>query len=241
MVPRNRTSRQSTVVLGLAVFFLGAGLGLLLALVVSDGWPTFDFAILIGVGIVLLAAGLWARRGPETWARRNVAYLAVAALSAGVLVWIVGVGQVERKTFVMTWELGAERSSRFPGQQEVVLRFRDWPGCRLEFFSRELADFLTRQASPTVELELEITKDFGEVRGFGIRRVGPFVRRSFGWSNTGCRGECPGAQREGRRPAPAANEQVTRRPGESGTLIDRHCTSVDPESRDLTFGGSAGP
>lgn len=200
MLPRDRTSLQSTLVLGLAALFLAGGLGLLLALVISDGWPTYDFAILIGVGLVLLAAGLWARRGPRTWARRNIACLAIAALAAGGLVWVVGVGRVERRTFVMTWELGAERSARFPGQEQVVLRFRDWPGCRLEFFSRELADTLAGRASPTVDLELEITKDFGDVRGFGIRRVGPFVRRSLGWSSAGCRGECPGSPWGGRPP-----------------------------------------
>lgn len=195
-----RVRRQSTVVFLLAALFVLAGLGHLGALVVWGGWPTVEFALLLGAGAVLLGAGLWARHGRPSWPRRHIAHIAGVAVAGGIFVWVTGVDQVERRTFVMTWALGSDSSARYPDRPHVTLTFRDWPACRLDFFSTELAEYLAPRGAETVELELEITKDFGAVRGYGVYRVGPFVHRNLGWSGSRCSGACPGVPWQGKPP-----------------------------------------
>lgn len=182
--------RQSTLVLALGVACVLVGIAHTVAVFVWNGWPTYGPWLVGAGGLILLGVGWWARRGPPTWPRRNVAWIAGIGVAIGFGGWSRGVGQTERRTFEMVWSYG-EPPANAEGVPHVILTYREAPACREGFYSRPLAEYLESAGDSVVTIELELTKDFGKLRGYGLHRLGPHTNRSWGWRYSGCRGNCP--------------------------------------------------
>lgn len=182
--------RQSTFVLVLGGLFLLAGILHLGSLIVWNGWPTLHFALFFAAGGVLLLAGIWARRGAPTWPRRHVGWLAGIGVAAGIGTWVIGTGQTERRSFEMRWSYGDPATNR-DGEPHVVLTYLAAPACREGFYSRALAEYLEGTGDSVVTIELQITRDFGRLRGYRIARLGPYADRAWGWGYSACGGNCP--------------------------------------------------
>jgi len=97
-------------------------------------------------------------------------------------IWISWLGMFDNKTrtvFQMRWEdRGVANDFK---ESEVVLSFVDYPGNHVGIFSNELAGYLRTRGTQPVEVEFELTKDLGCMRGFHEVRVGELAS----WKSVG--------------------------------------------------------
>jgi hypothetical protein len=184
---RRRSELHTPVVFGLAALFLASGTALLVDLIIRPQWPTLFFLPLIGIGSLLLAFGFWARCHRDAWLAKKSGYFSAAFVGFLVLVVALGVGREQIQVHEMRWAHGA--ISPFNPDTSVTLKYCSSPDHFIEFSSPELTDFLENSGKSTVEVEFVVTRDFGDLRGYSIRRIGPFVDRNFGDMH-GCQGRC---------------------------------------------------
>lgn len=134
----------------LAVFYLRLGYFLV-------------FVIPAGVVLALLVTRSQRRQWP---ARAGPVLVAVAYLVLQVLVF-AGATTESKETHTMRWSDG--------DGGEVVLEFQGFPGNHIGVHADELRKHLDAAGSPTVEVELAVTRDIGCLRGFHVARVGDFA------------------------------------------------------------------
>jgi hypothetical protein len=178
---------QARVTIAAGLIVSGLGAVLVFALLVFGGWPTYGPFILLLSGLPFLFFGIWAlRRGtrPEPpWAARNVAIWSLSIMAVGFAMWFGFTGRTSTVTYAMTWSQG-DPPRNAAGERHVVLRFADFPNHFLGFYSSKLAEYLESHPTPTVDVELEITRDFGAVRGVRAVRIGSlsgwWPRSSYG-------------------------------------------------------------
>ena len=108
-----------------------------------------------------------------------VAYLAIVlAVSSALL------GRRSHRVFEMSWsDLGVTRDRT---DAEVLLEFTRFPGHVVGIYSTPLRDYVKSLDRPMVEVEFELTRDLGCLRGFHEVRVGTLQswRSSGGYAGT---------------------------------------------------------
>lgn len=70
----------------------------------------------------------------------------------------------------MHWEIKPGLQEGFK-EPEVVLHFQDYPGCYVGEHSRELAEHLRAGSAALIQVEMEITYDYGKPRGFRMTQI----------------------------------------------------------------------
>ena len=152
------------------------------------GVDTRPFLFLIGLLLVTLIGWGVRRFGPPR-VRRPIALL-IGLVAYVSLFWFIFYGPfvgVDRSmTFSMTWRLG-EPGFQASKQAHVILEFRDYPGHRLGIFSDDVASYLRRLGSDTVDVTFDVTTDWGHTRGFHEIRIGDLTswRAEGGYSGVG--------------------------------------------------------
>ncbi|MFM1767988.1 MAG: hypothetical protein RJA22_517 [Verrucomicrobiota bacterium] len=136
-------------------------------------------AALLAVGLAVVARRRWPRVRVAA-----VAALGTAAL-LGFLFYGPWVGQTEEQVRRMTWQV--ERGREGFAQAEVILAFVDEPGRMVGEFSDELAAHLARRGEAEVTVVLEVTRDYGQERGFRLKEVAGLRAWRSEWGYSGWR------------------------------------------------------
>ena len=182
---RNNQAKMA-IAAGLIVSCLGVLM--ILALLVFGGWPTVFPLILLLYGLPFLFFGVWALRRvtrPEPpWAARNVAFWSLPLMTLGFAAWFALTGVTSVATYGMTWSNG-DPSRNQAGERHVILRFADFPNHHIGIYSSELAAYLESLPTPSVNVEFEITRDFGFVREYHAVRIGTLTEWQSGSSYSG--------------------------------------------------------
>jgi hypothetical protein len=183
---------QAIVAIAAGLIVSSLGVVLILALLVFGGWPTYFPFLLLLYGLPFLFLGVWALRRvtrPEPpWAARNVAFWSLPIMALGFAAWFGFTGVTSNVTYPMTWSYG-DPSSNEAGERHVVLRFADFPNHHVGFYSSELAKYLESLPTPRINVEFEITRDFGDVRGYHAVRIGTLTEWQSGSSYGGHSGD----------------------------------------------------
>lgn len=168
------------------------GVVMILALLVFGGWPTYFPFLLFLYGLLFLFLGVWAlRRVTRTeppWAVRNVAFWSLPIMALGFAAWFSFTGVTSIVTYPMTWSYG-DPSSNEAGGRHIIIRFADFPNHHVGFYSSELATYLESRPAPGVNVEFEITRDFGIVREYHAVRIGKLTEWQSGSSYGGHYGD----------------------------------------------------
>jgi hypothetical protein len=138
-------------------------------------WGVDSRPVLFPIGLLLVALIGWGVRrfGPPP-VRRPTAML-VGLMAYVSLFWFIFYGPyvgVERSmTFPMTWRLG-EPGFQASKQAHVILEFRDYPGHHIGIFSDDVANYLRRLGSDTVDVTFVVMTTWGRTNGFREVRIG---------------------------------------------------------------------
>lgn len=183
--------KQGTLLLGLALVVLAAGVALQAAAILSGGWPTLLPAFLIAYSLPFLAWGLWARRRSgridAPWIAVHASWLGVPLLVCGLVLHQAVTGVSSRSVEPMLWSVVTDSSTR---SQRVVLRFRDAPEHFVHVVSEKLAVYLRQSGKSEVSAEFEVIRDYGRVRGFRIVRVDEVTDLRMEAAGHNCTGPC---------------------------------------------------
>jgi hypothetical protein len=124
----------------------------------------FVIGLLLFIGLALLGCRLTARQ----FKKRSVSLASALLFTALFTFFLTGFGpfidQKDTRQYQMTWEIK-------PGpvggttESEVVLSFVEFPGYYVGHFSDELATHLRKQGETRGTALVEITSDYGKVRG----------------------------------------------------------------------------
>lgn len=118
----------------------------------------------------LLAWGLWRLRGRRRpLGSTMVPVLCVYALAFWFFLAGPFIGRTSTRTFAMTWEPLEADEGAAPGA--VRLHFESQPNHYTFVRSAELAALLQSRGRDVVEVEFEVTSDYGRMRGFNVLRV----------------------------------------------------------------------
>ena len=168
------------------VLFL-IGVGFQSWAILAGGWPSFGPLLLALYALPFLvwsARALRARPAGTTRPRRIAPLLGLALLVAGPLLYLAFTGDTTRVIRPMTWTTRAAASES--ATPEVTLHPVDAPDHFITMQSPQLADYLAGLGQRTVDVELELARDFGRVVGFRIVRVEELTDFPRGQSFSGC-------------------------------------------------------
>jgi hypothetical protein len=141
--------------------------------------------LLGGVPLAALLAVLLAAVLRWRWPKARVAAAAAAGTAALLVFLLYGpfVGRTEDQVRRVTWRV--EHGREGFAQAEVILSFVDEPGRVVGEFSDELAAHLARRAEAEVTIVLEVTRDYGQERGFRLKEVAGLRRWPSEWGYAG--------------------------------------------------------
>jgi len=126
----------------------------------------FLFVIGLPLFICLALLGCWLTARP--FRKRSVSLVSALLFTALFTFFLTGFGpfvdQKETRSYQMTWEIKPGPAGGTT-ESEVVLSFVDFPGYYVGHFSDELAAHLRKQDETRVTALVEITSDYGKVRG----------------------------------------------------------------------------
>ena len=183
---------QAKIAIAAGLIVSSLGVAMILALLVFGGWPSYIPFLLFLYGLLFLFLGVWALRRvtrPEPpWAVRNVAFWSLPIMALGFAAWFSFTGVTSIVTYPMTWSYG-DPSSNEAGDRHVILRFADFPNHHVGFYSSELTTYLESLPAPGVNVEFEITRDFGIVREYHAVRIGTLTEWQAGSSYGGHYGD----------------------------------------------------
>jgi len=179
-IPQRESRFQSNIVIlfGALLFFFGCALNVEMYL--DDAWPTSLFFILMGIGLLVVLAGVWSRRSwitrdkPRGLLKRNIVFFVFPAVFLLFLAYRVGMGVQTIVDERMTWSYGnpPEGSTR----AHIVLRFLDYPDHVVGIYSSDLGEKLQSLRESVVDVRFLVTTDFGTMRGFQVVQIGPFAQ-----------------------------------------------------------------
>ncbi|MGH7474913.1 MAG: hypothetical protein ACRELD_01350 [Longimicrobiales bacterium] len=162
---------------------------------VLGGWPTLVPVVLAVYTTPFLLWAIWARRrvrrASAPWLAAHASLLGVPLMAGGLIGNALATGVQSRTVERMRWQIVAEGSdSTVP---EVVLRFVNAPEHHVGMRSRDVAAYLRDRGDALVDVEFELTRDYGRLRSYNAVRIGQLT----GWRSTfaygGCSGSCSGS------------------------------------------------
>ncbi len=130
-------------------------------------------------------------RNRSAWAQRVVASL-FAVVGGSILIlnlFFIGVPR-PAGTYGMTWAYGDDT---VPGFKEIRLTYVRYPESYQLCQSDELAKYLETLSTQTVPVTFEAVSDFGHLRGYFIKEIGPLkavtpVKQNWGFPGVRCDG-----------------------------------------------------
>jgi hypothetical protein len=149
-------------------------------LLFAAGLPAFVLLSLLVCWLVRARAG-----------KGKVVLVSSVLFSVLFTFFLTGVGpfinQKETREYLMTWEVKPSPSSGMK-ESEVVLSFVDFPDHFLGEYSNELADHLRANGDDKVKVVIEVTSDYGKVRGFRVTEIAALKTWRSEWGYAGTRG-----------------------------------------------------
>jgi hypothetical protein len=104
---------------------------------IALGIPGVLALMLASLAAPRATGGLDSEPPAETWLGSHVLALAVLGAVGFWLVLFLGMGWRKEVSYRVRWEAGPP-GPQYPGEEEVTVRFADYPGYEVLFHSREL-------------------------------------------------------------------------------------------------------
>jgi hypothetical protein len=103
------------------------------------------------------------------------------------------IGQTKTREYMMSWEIKSPQLHRETQVTqlkvpEVIFSFIEFPEYFIGYHSSELADHLKRNDKKEVKALIEITSDYGKVRGYSVLEIAGEKSWLNEWSYGGTRG-----------------------------------------------------
>ena len=136
--------------------------------------------IMMGVGLLL---AVWTTK--QEWNKSAhqssmIFFITFLYIILNGIVWRVFLDQKSYKSFFMEWtDKGSQNDFK---ESEVVLRFIDYPQQYIGIFSNKLSNYLRTRGGNPVNVEFEVTSDFGCIRGVKETRIGGLQWWESGYS-----------------------------------------------------------
>jgi hypothetical protein len=111
---------------------------------------------------------------PATHRQPKLRY-AVALISLLLMPALSGCRATQRVTYDMDWEYAPPDKPappQLPGAKHIVLRYADFPHFYEGIYSADLGPYLESLPSHRVRVEIQVTREFGCLRGYHLVRVG---------------------------------------------------------------------
>jgi len=150
---------------------------------------TRPFILILGLITLLVGVVLF-----RVVARRNIGPRGAALILGawGILFGLAAygpfVGYTRRVIHPMNWRV-APRSDPSMKGTHVILSFANYPGYEFGLYSDEVAAYLRGRTNQPVEMEFEVTYDYGSVRSFREMRIGALTNWQSGSSYFGASGD----------------------------------------------------
>ncbi|MCE9613960.1 MAG: hypothetical protein K8T26_06755 [Lentisphaerae bacterium] len=151
---------------------------------------TRPFIYVLAIPTVLLASWIIGRLSSKRWNTAPIFGVLILLFTAAYGFFMYGpyVGYTKMRTYAMTWHIG-EPSPQFTNDTHVVLTFQEYPGYHIGYYSKALAEHLSSLNTNAVDVLIEMTMDYGKMRGYHEIDIGGFTNTmGAAWSYGGSHG-----------------------------------------------------
>lgn len=175
----------SYVLFGASLVFFLLGVGFQVWGLLAGGYPSFEPLLLAAYALPFLVwSAIDLRRARQREPSRLVPMLGLALLVAGPVLHAQFTDVPTRVVRPMTWSV--QPAADTARASEVTLRFVDRADHFVRLQSPQLATYLASLDARTVDVEFELSSDFGRVGAFHVVRVGDLTRFRQGFTSSGC-------------------------------------------------------
>ena len=137
----------------------------------------FLFVLGIPVIILLTFLGCFLVKSKGRRFKSSIITLTLYVLLFGFFFYGPFIGQTKTREYMMSWKI---KSPQLDGEAneganikvpEVIFSFIEFPEHFIGYHSSELADHLKKNAKEEVKALIEITSDYGNVRGYSVLEI----------------------------------------------------------------------
>ena len=81
------------------------------------------------------------------------------------------IGQTRTREYMMSWEIKSPHERAETKGPEVIFYFMEFPEHYIGYHSSDLADHIKKNGTEEVKVLIEITSDYGKVRGYSVLEI----------------------------------------------------------------------
>jgi len=131
----------------------------------------FLFVLGIPVIILLTFLGCALVKSKVRKLKVSIITLILYVLLFGFFFYGPFIGQTRTREYMMSWKIKSANEGVEKKVPEVIFSFIEFPEYFIGYHSRELADHLKKNSKEEIKALIEITSDYGKVRGYSVLEI----------------------------------------------------------------------